>query len=89
MEVKGKMGSTLNYRTLLKDHVKLKVIKSLPKILNENGGEILFNVKIKRIKSKIQNIEEHLSKCKVKKEQTVFEMTLRKEKAKLKTLQGG
>ena len=73
-------------KKLLKDHAKFKIIKSSsPEVLHEDRG-ILVNVKIKRIQNKITELENKIEQCEKKTDKVTLEMTLRKEKAKLKTL---
>lgn len=81
------MVSSSDYKKLLKDHAKFKIIKKLsPQILNENDRGILINVKIKRLENRINELENKINSCKDKSVKVTLEMTLRKEKAKLKTL---
>ena len=79
----------MNYKKMLKDSVsvKLKVVKpSGPQVLNENEVSITTKAKIRRITKKINELNERIESTKDKKEKYTLEMTLRKEKAKLKTL---
>ncbi len=82
------MVSTSEYKKLLKDYASFKVIKkSSPQVISEGDDKgILFNVKIKRLQTKINELENKVNKCEDKNEKVTLEMTLRKEKAKLKTL---
>ena len=79
------MVSSSNYKKLLKDHAKIRIVKKTPQVLNEEDRGILVNVKIKRLQSKISVLENKLENCE-KADRVTLEMTLRKEKAKLKNL---
>ncbi len=83
------MISKSSYTKLLKDHVKLKTVKSKqgPEVLSENEKSIISEVKIKSSKRKITSLTEKFENCKNKKDLITLEMMLKKEKAKLKTLE--
>jgi len=84
------MVSTSEYKKLLKNHAKFKIVKKTPQSLSESGEDkgILFNVQLKRVQGRITTLENKIKECKDKKIKLTLEMSLRKEKAKLKTLNG-
>ena len=45
------MVSSSNYKKLLKDHAKIRIVKKTPQVLNEEDRGILVNVKIKRLQT--------------------------------------
>jgi len=81
------MISSANYKKLLKNHAKMKVIKKDKTFLNETDKSIITIVKIKRCKQKIESINEQINNCDSKKDLITLQMSLKKENAKLKTLE--
>jgi len=83
------MISSANYKKLLKNHAKMKVIKNDKTFLNEtNNNSIVRKVKIKRCKEKINSINEKINNCESKKDLVTLNMDLKKENTKLKILTG-
>ena len=81
------MNSSVNYKKLLKNHVKMKVVKNNKTFLNENGKSIITEVKIKRCKQRIDILNEKIKRCDSKKDLITLQMSLKKENAKLKILE--